>query len=370
MNAARYSCSLSLAGRVLVAAIFLVGASGRASAFEAGWSGYDAGGVTFAAPANMRAPANYAPVLSQVDATRPDWTFTLTDQPNNPAAGVMVTFNWSRNVTDEASGTQVLARGDAIVAHHQATRVEWIDSDVGWRGFGVVLRDVSPHGELFAMTCRSPQALWAQAGPVCEAILATVGFPATASPPAGAVSPENPVSGGAPTQSAASPLSPPPIAPVKPTPPPPPKAAPPVAPVNPPGLNAPPHPVAPPVKPVPPKAAHSAPPKSTAWGLELLSAAIGALAVLSLVGAGYIGRLIWRRRRSADAVPEAKPEFSSPRTSRTFSAPVADTPRRPAPQPTSPGVAPADADNRRLMLLLLGAGILLVLAALGLALRG
>jgi hypothetical protein len=145
-------------------------------ALDAGWQLFDAGDVSFEAPSAMRTPANDRATPERVAAKRPDWSFTLTDQPARPYRGITISFDWSKNVSVDASGTAVLSRGTMLVSGHRAARIDWRDDDAGWLGLDLVLRDVAPGGELFKVSCHSPAARWAEAKPLCERIAATLKF--------------------------------------------------------------------------------------------------------------------------------------------------------------------------------------------------
>jgi hypothetical protein len=167
-----------LLGAVL-APIVLLAAVGPCGA-GVGWRAYDAGGVAFSAPEAMRSPDIERQSPPPFDPAEPDWGFTLTDTPAAPDRGLTVSFGWSSGESTASPTTRDIGRAAFTVNDRQATRIDWLDGAMNWRGLDVVVAGISSNDKVFKASCHAPAAKWAKAGPVCEAIVATLQWPASA----------------------------------------------------------------------------------------------------------------------------------------------------------------------------------------------
>ncbi len=174
--------AISVGRRLGVSFVVLTSAAGALA--QDGWRKWDAGGVSFEAPATMQAPALDQQTPRVADPRKPDWTFTVTDTPNRPDRGATMTFIWSRDVTDEATGAQTLADIRGRVANHDVRRIDWRDRSMGWRGLDIVIYRVGPNGEPFKFTCHAPEVRWNETQRVCDRVASTIRLPAElAAPP-------------------------------------------------------------------------------------------------------------------------------------------------------------------------------------------
>jgi len=162
-----------LAWRGMVAAIVLLVSTGPAGA-GAGWRAYDAGGVVFSAPEFMRPPGIDQQSPEPFDPEQPTWGFTLTDNPGAPDRGLTASFEWSSDESVVSPTTRVLGRTAFAVNDRDATRIDWLNRDMHWRGLDILVAGLSPHGQVFKASCHAPEAIWAKAGPLCDAIVATL----------------------------------------------------------------------------------------------------------------------------------------------------------------------------------------------------
>ena len=158
-------------------AVVGVACGGVGAVAQDGWRKWDAGGVSFEAPATMRAPALDQQTPRIADPRKPDWTFTVTDSPNRPDRGATMTFTWSPDVADHATGSQTLADNRGKVANHDVRRIDWRDRSMGWSGRDIVIYKVGPSGEAFKFTCHAPEARWAEIQRVCERVASTIRLP-------------------------------------------------------------------------------------------------------------------------------------------------------------------------------------------------
>lgn len=166
-SAARLLC-------VSIAAVSLaLSIAAGAKAAEDGWKEYDAVGLAFSAPASMRPPSADSGGVPAFDVDASDWNFTLTNRPDRPDAGLTITFLWSADVTSSPSGGRSVARSSFDVGLRKATRTEWTDDDMNWRGVDVVVPDLKP-GRLFKATCHAPKPVWSKASATCDAIVASL----------------------------------------------------------------------------------------------------------------------------------------------------------------------------------------------------
>jgi len=167
-----------LLGAVLAPIVLLVSVSRGAAA--AGWRVYDAGGVAFSAPEAMRPPGIERQSPPPFDPAEPDWGFTLTDNPAAPDRGLTVSFGWSSGERIAPPTTRDIGRAAFTLNDRQATRIDWLDSAMNWRGLDVLVAGISPNGQVFKTSCHAAAAKWAKAGPVCDAIVATLQWPTSA----------------------------------------------------------------------------------------------------------------------------------------------------------------------------------------------
>jgi hypothetical protein len=147
-----------------------------------GWRNYDAGGLSFGAPPEMRPAAIDQQTPDKADAANPDWGFTLTTRADRPDQGATLTLNWSKDVVDNVGDSKVLASREIYVADRQARRIDWRSAAMGWRGFNVFIHGVAPGGEIFSASCHSPEPLWPEAERRCEQVVATLQFTMTSTP--------------------------------------------------------------------------------------------------------------------------------------------------------------------------------------------
>ena len=152
--------------------VLLVSVSPGAAA--AGWRVYDAGGVAFSAPEAMRPPGVDQPSPEPFDPAQAGWGFALTDNPAAPDRGLTVSFEWSSDESVAAPTTRVLGRTALVVSDRDATRIDWFNRDMRWRGLDILVAGLSPNGQVFKASCHAPEAAWAKAGPLCDAIVATL----------------------------------------------------------------------------------------------------------------------------------------------------------------------------------------------------
>ena len=271
-----------LLGAVLAPIVLLVSVSRGAAA--AGWRVYDAGGVAFSAPEAMRPPGIERQSPPPFDPAEPDWGFTLTDNPAVPDRGLTVSFGWSSGERIAPPTTRDIGRAAFTLSDRQATRIDWLDSAMNWRGLDVLVAGISPNGQTFKASCHAPAAKWAKAGPVCEAIVATLQWPAS-----------TPVE----TDAAEPPSSQPqPAATDEPL-----IAAPPPSPV----ASSAPQTETPPSA-APSETPQTEPPPSGLFDRAiLLEVEIAAATVLVLAVVGILAVRLRRRPRSASSLPESKP---------------------------------------------------------------
>lgn len=166
----------------IAAAALGVSIASGAKAAEDGWKDYDAVGLAFSAPASMRPPSADSGAVPAFDVDASEWNFTLTNRPDRPDAGLTVTFLWSADVTSTPSGGRSVARSSLDVGPRKATRIEWTDDDMNWRGIDVVVPDLKP-GRLFKATCHAPKSGWARASATCDAIVASLKWAAVDAAP-------------------------------------------------------------------------------------------------------------------------------------------------------------------------------------------
>jgi len=108
------------------------------------------------------------------DPGQPTWGFTLTDNPGAPDRGLTVSFEWSSDESVASPTTRILGRTAFTVNDRDATRIDWLNRDMGWRGLDILVAGLSPNGQAFKASCHAPEALWSKAGPLCGAIVATL----------------------------------------------------------------------------------------------------------------------------------------------------------------------------------------------------
>ena len=271
-----------LLGAVL-APIVLLAAVGPCGA-GVGWRAYDAGGVAFSAPEAMRPPGIERQSPAPFDPAEPDWGFTLTDTPAAPDRGLTVSFGWSSGESTASPTTRDIGRAAFTVNDRQATRIDWLDSAMSWRGLDVLVAGISSNGKVFKASCHAPAAKWAKAGPVCEAIVATLQWPASAPVETDAAEPPSSQPESAATD---EPLI----------------AEPPPSPV---AASA-------PQTETPPSAAPSeTPPSGLLDRATLLEVEIAAATALVLAVVGILAVRLGRRPRSASPLPESKPPPPQP----------------------------------------------------------
>ena len=157
------------------------------------WRDYDAGGISFGAPPEMRPPAIDQQTPDDADAANPNWGFTLTTRADRPDRGATLTLSWSKDVVDNVGDSQVLASREIYLADRQARRIDWLSASMGWRGFDVFVHGVAPGGEIFSASCHSPKQLWQEAERLCEQVVATLHFTMTSNPAGQAKAGEVPI---------------------------------------------------------------------------------------------------------------------------------------------------------------------------------
>jgi hypothetical protein len=198
---------------VLLALLALPAFVGGANAAEPPWRTWQAGALSFDAPTAMNVELAVQQRVAPFDLKSPDWSLHIVDLQQDPRA-VAASFEWSANDLVGPSGTAELARTAMTLAGRPATRIDWRDDDVKWRGFDIVVHNLTTGKALFEFTCHAPIERWSAVQPTCERILASIKI-------AGVVAANPP----APPPSAPPPSAPPP----SPSPPPPPPPPPPPA---------------------------------------------------------------------------------------------------------------------------------------------
>ena len=158
---------------------------GATDAAEVSWQKWQAGSLTFEAPAVMRLATDTQQKLIPFDLNKPDWTLKIVDAQQSPSA-VAATFEWSPNVIDAPSGTAELTRAVTTLAGRSGIRLNWRDDDVNWRGFDVIVHNLGRGGALFKFTCHAPTQRWRDVQPMCERMAASIQIFGTvaANPPA------------------------------------------------------------------------------------------------------------------------------------------------------------------------------------------
>ena len=165
--------SVALPLGAALAAVVLLVSIGPGGA-GAGWRAYDAGSVAFSAPEVMRPPGIDQQSPEPFDPTEPAWSFTLTDKPAAPDRGLTVSFEWSSTESVASPTMRIIGRKALVVNDREATRIDWLNRDMRWRGLDMLVAGLSANGQVFKASCHAPEALWAKAGPTCEAIVATL----------------------------------------------------------------------------------------------------------------------------------------------------------------------------------------------------
>ncbi|MDR3466262.1 MAG: hypothetical protein P4M07_10000 [Xanthobacteraceae bacterium] len=270
--------------------------AGGARADEQPWRTWHLGALTFDAPQALHLATDLQQKLVLFDPNDQEWGLKLEDQPSPRA--MVANIGYGVNVLPDASGTAALGRTAITFGGHAATRTDWRDDDVHWRGFDVVVRGLGRGAALLKFECHSPVETWATAQPACERIAASVQLTAAAT---------NPPPAEPPTPPPAPPAAPPP--PVKP-----PVAAPPAIPPTMPPVATPPAPPPGAIKPAaPPPPAHVTPPATPPVEIkppaptppqapaESATWRIGALVVLGAAILGGIVLLVRRRQTPAAA---------------------------------------------------------------------
>ncbi len=159
-------------------AILLAAAGPTASASgQDGWREWDAGDVTFLSPPRLRAPGVDRQTPAQVDRNGPDWNFTITDNPNRPDRGATLTFVWSRDVTEEPTGDEVMSDARMRLGGRDARKITWRTPSMGWRGYDVIIDGGAKDGTRFRFTCHAPEFRWRETRSLCDRVAETIRFP-------------------------------------------------------------------------------------------------------------------------------------------------------------------------------------------------
>jgi hypothetical protein len=159
------------------------------SAHAQGVRNWHAGAVSLAAPETWQPPVVAGPGLAPLDLSGDDWNVALTDHPRAPDAGAMLVLHWSNDIPEEGEWPAAFHRARTVFSGHDALRVDWTDTEMGWTGFEIVIADPGVGGKRFSLTCRSPSRNWSVVSPLCERVAASVQLlepspPVSATPPA------------------------------------------------------------------------------------------------------------------------------------------------------------------------------------------
>jgi hypothetical protein len=119
--------------------------------------------------------------MAPLDFSGDDWTTVLTDHPRAPDAGAVVVLRWSNDISAEGDWPAAFPRATTRLAAYKALRTDWIDTELGWTGFEIVITDPGVGGKRFSMTCRSPSRSWPTVQPACERIVRSVRLTETSS---------------------------------------------------------------------------------------------------------------------------------------------------------------------------------------------
>lgn len=185
---------------ISIVAVIVLPVSARAQDFRT----WHAGALSVAAPENWQPPVVAAPGLAPLDLSGDDWNAALTDHPRAPDAGAMLVLLWSNDVPEEGQWPAAYNRARTVLAGHDALRIDWNDTEMGWTGFEIVIVDPGVGGKRFSLTCRSPSRVWSAIVTACERVAASVRFSEPAPQPSTAPSNIGP-SAGQPAPSGASP---------------------------------------------------------------------------------------------------------------------------------------------------------------------
>lgn len=160
----------------LIVALTLFGVTSLlpVSAPAQGIRNWHAGAVSLAAPETWQPPVVAGPGLAPLDLSGDDWTVALTDHPRAPDAGAMLVLHWSNDIPEEGEWPAAFSRARTVFSGHDALRVDWIDTEMGWTGFEIVIADPGVGGKRFSLTCRSLSRNWPVVSPACERVAASV----------------------------------------------------------------------------------------------------------------------------------------------------------------------------------------------------
>lgn len=174
-----------------IIALMLLGAASLLpiSAHAQGIRNWHAGAVSLAAPESWQPPVVAGPGLAPLDFSGDDWNVALTDHPRAPDAGAMLVLHWSNDIPEGGEWPAAFRRARTVFSGHDALRVDWTDTELGWTGFEIVIADPGVGGKRFSFTCRSPSPNWPVVSSACERVAASVRLfepspPASATPPA------------------------------------------------------------------------------------------------------------------------------------------------------------------------------------------
>lgn len=175
---------------------------------------WHAGAISVAAPENWQPPVVAGPVLTPLDLAGDDWNVALTDRPRAPDAGAMLVLLWSNDIPEEGQWPAAYRRARMVLSGHNAVRTDWVDTEMGWTGFEIVIGDPGVGGKRFSLTCRSPSRAWPAIGAACERVAASVRLnepvpaPQPSTPPSNiAASPEQPAPSGVSPAAPSEPVS-------------------------------------------------------------------------------------------------------------------------------------------------------------------
>ena len=178
-------------------------AAGGARADDA-WRAWNAGPLSFEAPASLALSTDFDQKLTPLDLAHPDWLLKLVAAQDD-ARALTARFSWSPDAVGAESGTSELSHAAIAFAGRPALRREWRDDDVATRGFDILAPGWGPKGAVFAFTCHADATGWAKLQPNCERIAASVrvaGLVATNPPP-----PPPPTPSPSPVATAATPTA-------------------------------------------------------------------------------------------------------------------------------------------------------------------
>lgn len=152
---------------------------------------WHAGAISVAAPENWQPPVVAGPVLTPLDLAGDDWNAALTDHPRAPDAGAMLVLLWSNDVPEEGQWPAAYRRARTVLSGHNAVRTDWVDTEMGWTGFEIVIGDPGVGGKRFSLTCRSPSRVWSALSAACERVATSVRLSEPAQAPQSSTTPSN-----------------------------------------------------------------------------------------------------------------------------------------------------------------------------------